>query len=449
MADADTNTSTQGDFGPATKPGSLRIAADALKMIPSNLGFWLGGRHKVDPPQPKRVPFGDFIGLNVATGPDESYDDYVASAVSELGISRVRIDFGDCPAAAGAPRITGKLAASGIEVTGHMVQDPALGAATSKAALASWRDFCNRTAGELKGDLSSMDAGSAPNRRGWSGHSVGGYLATAAAVFEAARDAGIEVWAPNVNDFEPYWALGILKALERRGLTPDRHSVNLFVDRAGTPEENDSHAWPFHPDMAGKARTMAAIGREAGVGSTVSTYCYWTLNTTERRRRRYVDEDRYADMMVRYLALAAASGCLDRAYWGTMISHAKGLIDDGTEWRPRPPAAHHNFLLRGSLDGYRKRPAFRALKAMVSRLCACTACPVERTGDIFTVPFRGPGEAWSLCWTTGAETTVPAELAAAAEDFQDIGGKAVPPDSARITGSPLFVRMPAGGEPGE
>ena len=38
-----------------------------------------------------------------------------------------------------------------------------------------------------------VGVGSAPNRRGWSGHSVGGYLATAAAVTEAAREAGIEV----------------------------------------------------------------------------------------------------------------------------------------------------------------------------------------------------------------------------------------------------------------
>ena len=436
------------EFQAAASPGRVRLLCDVVGMLPANLAFWTG-RPWRNVPEARPESFGAFLGINVTAGADGQTDDYVLERILELGIRQVRIDLGDAATARNALRLARSISEAGLRVVCHMVQSPELAARTSAAELAPWKAFCESVAGELGGAAEAMEAGSAPNRHRWSGHTAAGYVETARAVFEAARSAGIEAWAPNVSDFEPFYSVGLLAALASAGLVPDRHSVNLFVDRAGTPEAVDAHAFPFRADLHGKARLLAAAGRHFGCASTVSTFAYWTLDTAGRGRRRYVDEDAYARLAVRYLAIAACCGWLDRAYWGQMVGHAKGLIDDGTTLRPRPPVAHHSFVLHGEVGNYRARPGFEAIRRMTARLGPLRPGGLVREDGVWRCEFTSDDEMWTVAWSPDGERKTPAALLEGAEAVEDIFGRATPrDDAAGLRPSPLFFRTNASARSG-
>ena len=166
------------DFGAASAPGRARLLSDAVRMLPANLRFWLR-RPWRRVPEARPESFAAFLGINVTAGADGRVDEYVLERVLELGVRHVRIDFGDVPAAANAIRLARRISDAGLHVVCHMVQSPELAARTSASELAPWKAFCERVAGELGGSAEAMEAGSAPNRHRWSGHTAAGYVETA------------------------------------------------------------------------------------------------------------------------------------------------------------------------------------------------------------------------------------------------------------------------------
>jgi hypothetical protein len=186
---------------------------------------------------------------------------------------------------------------------------------------------------------------------------------------------GVELIGPNIQDFAPYFLAGVLGELRRAGISLPLVTDNLFVDRAGQPEEYDVHVsrpllhWVHRLDLARKSWYLDLIARANGMGPPICTYVYWTINPNPAKpRRRYVTEEQYANHLVRYFVNAAAAGHLRRVYWGQMSGFFKGIIDDGIPLRFEPPAVFQRLLNAGSLDHYRLRPGFGAFRAMVERL---------------------------------------------------------------------------------
>ncbi len=72
-------------------------------------------------------------------------------------------------------------------------------------------------------------------------------------------------------------------------------------------------------------------------------------------------EEKQADYLARYMVLCAASGALEGAWWGPLICHREGLIDDGVPQYPKLERITHYAEVTGALTDFRIRPALHAL----------------------------------------------------------------------------------------
>ncbi|MGI9324514.1 MAG: lipopolysaccharide kinase InaA family protein, partial [Pseudomonadales bacterium] len=152
------------------------------------------------------------------------------------------------------------------------------------------------------------------------------------------------------------------------GPSPSIHTVNLFVERVMQPEVSDHRAvgrWATNLarlNLVKKARILNSISKQQGIGQTVCSYNCWT-------RKRLARENvaplvKQVDYLVRYLLLAAASGALDRVYWGPLICNRDGLIDCGDANYPEIDNVSFHARARGCVDDYQKLPAYTALQSM-------------------------------------------------------------------------------------
>jgi hypothetical protein len=96
-----------------------------------------------------------------------------------------------------------------------------------------------------------------------------------------------------------------------------------------------------------------------------SPAAFWTLPRIERVLP--AGEQKQADYLSRYLILCAASGALEGAWWGPLVCHREGLVDDGVQPYPALERITHYAAVTGKLADFRVRPALAALAA-VARL---------------------------------------------------------------------------------
>jgi hypothetical protein len=367
--------------------GYATMLGDCLRYL---AGGAPGAREKTGPPRGKPKPFlphaisPRFFGMNVAPSPDPAGDGVQIQALRDLGVGAVRIDYATDPAHRPlADRFLEALLAAGFPVLLHLVQDPDEASSMEETRTqAAWREFLGTTLRRYGARVEAIEIGSTPNRHSWSGYTLLDY-AIAAAMGRQALDQ----WAagnpsaprpllvgPNVSDFAPYFTIGQMAECARRGARFDAMTDNLFVDRVGEPERYDPRvagrllAAVHRMDLVGKQRALASIARRFGVPRVWCTYAHYTLSFG-RPRIRYVTEEQYANYMVRCHLLTAAAGCFERYYWGTLVCHYKGLIDDGARVRPYPPHVHHRFATASDPRAWRRRESlFRAYRTMTAQL---------------------------------------------------------------------------------
>jgi tRNA A-37 threonylcarbamoyl transferase component Bud32 len=344
-----------------------------LRLLPAFTLFTLrhrGLKKSTEDYQPHEVP-ADFVGINIAPGSDESFDDYLLERLAELGVQSLRIDYGySADNQENVGRLIPKLHERGYRILLHLVQpvDDAWRAHTNKVNK-QWETFVDDALTRFKEMIVAVELASTPNRFSWAGYRIKGFVKAVVAGARVCDQHGVPWHGPNVSDFCPVYNVGILSQLWRKNALPAAHTNNLFVDRGGQPENNDAKVSPFLTsftsfDLVGKAKYLHVISRYYSIKQTISTYNYWTLNNKSKNKPRYVSEEQFARYLFRYGVLAAASGHLDRIYWGQMISHAKGLIGDGTGVLPRIPTVHHQWELLGDWRNYRIRPGFHAMAAL-------------------------------------------------------------------------------------
>lgn len=314
----------------------------------------------------------------------------------------------------GAPaeRLLRRMLDEGFDVLLDLV--PPFGEAArfeSGRGLARWEQFLSDVFAAFSPRVRVFEIGSTSNRARWSGCTWRGYLKMWRIACKCAHD--IKLAGPNVSDFDPAYNIGLLSWMSRLGRFPDIHTNNLFVERAIEPEAVDLRkggriaAKVLKLDLARKAAVLKAISTRFGISQTYCTHTCWT----NKRLRRWNGDPapKKADYLVRYLVIAAASGSLDRVYWGPLIGYSDGLIDDATGTYPATERVTHYESIGGRIDSYRPEPAFYALKNVVKQLSGARFVR-GATNGVCTFEFlRNDGSTLHAVWTRDANA-VPVDL---------------------------------------
>lgn len=314
----------------------------------------------------------DFVGVGIAASEEPAVDAWLIACLRENGISNVRLDFtyGDAEGAAG--RLLEALLDAGFRVVLHLLQ-PLVAARQmpSQPAAGAWREFVVATLERYGARVAMVEVCSTVNRKRWAGYTLKGFLKLWEIAWQETRARQLTLAGPSVTDFEPPWNVGCLALLQQRGQLPDIHTDNLFSERCTEPERYD-HKILGH-GLAGlhkfnllkKAALLQRIGADFGVPRLFSPAAFWTLPRIERVLP--AGEQKQADYLSRYLILCAASGALEGAWWGPLVCHREGLVDDGVQPYPALERITHYAAVTGKLADFRSRPALAALAA-VARL---------------------------------------------------------------------------------
>lgn len=378
-------------------PGTIGAAGlRALAQIPG----WLRCRSNVEPPA--SVP-EDFFGVNVAPADDPDVDNYIVERLRDLDLRHVRLTLLEADEC--AERLIQRLHAEGVEVLVCLVPtvEDAARMDTDPACRERWAAFVADATERLP--AAEVEIGTTVNRRRWSGFSHRSYAAAWQTAVEAARGRDIRLAGPNVSDFEPLHNAVFLGLMRGSGRVPDVHTDNLFVERVVEPEAMDhrvagrlvADALAFN--LVKKAVVLRKISTNFGIGRTYCTYNCWDA---ERVARRAVDPPaKQADYLVRYLVIAAASGALDRVYWGPLIGHRDGLIDDGSGTYPSFERVTRYDRIPGDSGPFRPGPAFDALRHTVEALRGTTCVRATRPRDpVHAYDFqRSDGGVVRAAWT--------------------------------------------------
>lgn len=350
--------------------GSLRRS-----FVLAVAGALLRGRMRVPgghrPPVGGHVVGAAFAGVGVAAAADPAVDNFIVEQLRIAGIRHVRLDFASADEGGDGERLLKRLLAENICLTLHLVQvreDARL--MPQGEAAERWRTFVSRILDRYGAEIEWVELGSTINRKRWCGHSLAGFLTMWEIGWHEVRQRGLTLAGPSVTDFEPPWNTGVLALLAERGVLPDIHTDNLFSERCTEPERFDHKilgrrlAGLHKFNLVKKARLLARLGADYGVPRLASPAAFWTLPRIERMLPD--SEEKQADYLARYMVLCAASGALERAWWGPLICHREGLVDNG----PRPYPELERITRYASVEGgrgdLRVRPAMRTLQAFAS-----------------------------------------------------------------------------------
>ncbi len=405
------------------------------------------------PPAGHTVPLR-FAGVGVAASPDPAVDDWIIATLRTAGIANVRLDFSYGDADGPAGRLLDRLLDAGFYVVLHLLQpSEAARAMPDATAVAVWRQFLGGSLDAWGGRVAMIEACSTINRQRWAGYTPDGFFAAWDIACQEVRERGLLLAGPSITDFEPPWNIGVLAALQKRGRLPDIHTDNLFAERATQPERDDPKV--LGPRLAGllrmnlvkKARLLQRIGADFGVPRLFSPAAFWTLPRIGRLLP--ATEQKQADYLTRYLVLAAASGALDGAWWGPLICHREGLVDDGVSEYPALERITHYAAVDGALADFRPRPALAALAAFNARIpgrrylgCLCGGDGLEIHAFV-----GNDGALTHVAWTINGRAAAlvdaydTATLAAAS--FHGRNGAALDEAPTLLTEMPVYIDWPA------
>jgi hypothetical protein len=380
-----------------------RIAGTGFVHAVSSLPRWLRQADAID--QVASVA-EDFIGVNVATSDDPRCDDYVVAALRELQIRHVRLSYSYDAVGAASERFLLRLLDEGFDVLLALLppRQDAKVLARDRAVQARWTEFVTQVLAQHGDRVGAIEIGNTPNRGRWSGYSAQGYLKAWQLAAPVAQSGGKSLAGPNVSDFEPVYNVGFLDAMSRAHSAPDIHTDNLFVERVVEPEAYDHRVarqfatrW-LRLNLVKKARVLAEISRQNGISRTYCTYTCWSRKRLMRWSMQ--PELKNAHYLTRYLVLAAASGALDRVYWGPLICQRDGLIDCGDGSYPDADNVSYYREVRGDVADFTRTAAFSALGFCVRLLRNATCLQAHNDVDgVHHFAFSSPEAGhWHIVW---------------------------------------------------
>ncbi|MDX5362661.1 MAG: lipopolysaccharide kinase InaA family protein [Pseudazoarcus pumilus] len=400
-----------------------------------------------------RVP-ESFAGVGVATNADPATDEAVIEILRAAGIRRVRLDFSYGDGENHIARFLEALLAADFDVLLHLVQ-PADAARAMPAlnAAETWRKFVATTLDRFGTRIGIVEACSTVNRKRWAGYSLDGFLAAWQIAHDETRQRNITLAGPSVTDFEPVWNVGLLRLLRDRNLLPDIHTDNLFSERCTEPERWDHKilghllASLIRFNLIRKARLLQRLGADYGVPRLMSPSAFWTLPRIERFLPD--SEQKQADYLSRYMVLCAASGALEAAWWGPLVCHREGLVDDGEFAYPKLERITHYAGVDGKAADFRARPALAALAAFAKHIPGSRYEGRLNRGNagLEVHAFRSGEHLTHIAWTINGHTAATCDVYRdddlVAAEWIDRDGQRLDEAPTLLTESPLYLRWPA------
>lgn len=233
--------------------------------------------------------------------------------------------------------------------------------------------------------IEHFQIGSTINRAKWGFFSVREYLRFYAVAYrlKKKRFPSIRLLGPSVIDFEYHFTVHALFNFFK--LRYDAVSALLYVDRRGAPENRQMGF-----DLLRKVDlldTLAVLSPKAGRRLYV-TETNWPISNTApyapTSEFECVDEEHYADYMVRYYLLAFASQKVDGVYWHQLIAPGYGLVDNRS--------------------GLIKRPAFAAFKTMHRSLENMQLLSFKEKEGVYTLRAGNTATITTVKWSLSLQT---------------------------------------------
>lgn len=227
--------------------------------------------------------------------------------------------------------------------------------------------------------LDSFQIGSTINRAKWGFFSVREYLRfyTIAYQLKTADFPTIKLLGPSVIDFEYHFSVHAL--FNFFTLKYDVLSALLYVDRRGAPENTQ-----MGYDLIKKIDlldTLATLSPKTQRQIYI-TETNWPISNTApfapTSEHECVDEESYANFMVRYYLLAFASQKVERVYWHQLVAPGYGLLDNR--------------------DGLHRRRAFDAFKTMHALLRNISFSTFNLDKEIYTLVVKNNRQTVTVKW---------------------------------------------------
>jgi len=318
--------------------------------------------------------------------------------------------------------------AAGRSVFAALVQDRA-----SLREPARWEMFVEKWLPDLAGVADAVEVGHAVNRVKWGVWDIREYGKLIEPVWRISGGK-IPLCGPAAIDFEYHFLPALLDQIPGEGVL-SALSHHLYVDRRGAPE-NKQGAYSTVEKCA-LLKAIAGASRAVSGDRVIVSEVNWPILGTgtyspvnspyiipdSHTNDPSVDEENYADYLVRYFALTLCSGMVDQVYWWRLVARGFGLIDDHEQ-------------------PWRVRPAFNALRALVRELG--TAQFVEKIaspGQTYVLRFeRGDAAPLFLAWSH-AVAPVAYDLPCRIERMVNRDGieQAAPRGKITLSGSPVYL----------
>ena len=426
-------------------------------IIGKGLAYILSGKlyvkHGHLPPAEHKVP-EDFVGICVASAQDAAMDDYVIAQLRLLAINQVRLDFSYGDLDSFNARFLQRLIDEQFQITLHLVQPFAnarnMGSTTEQVL---WQSFVSAVLERFGSKIVRLEIGTTINRKRWAGYHINGFLQAWDIAYKETRLRGITLAGPNVTDFEPIYNIGILSILKARNQLPDIHTDNLFSERVSEPERFDhrifKYRWTacFKYNLIKKARLFKKISTDFNIRHFISPVAFWAIYRIERTLPE--GEQKQADYAARYMLLNAASGALDQAFWGAMICHREGLIDDGlidAEY-PALERVTHYVNVDGDQKNFRHHPSFYAMRTVADMVQGANYKAAIATANGLEIHhFQTAQHHIHAAWTINGKVALLKDVYYTADlqqaEIINRDGEAPSEATHMITESPIYLRWP-------
>ncbi len=356
-------------------------------------------------------------GFCVGTDNNPSRFEKILEEIKELGICSVllRIPVWDLENLNHCRDFLIEIKNLGIEPIISILQDY-----NSTVDLNYWKNGLEKIFNALYGLSFYYGIGHAWNRYKWGVKSFKQYLDLVEKAEELRKDyTEARFFGPSVIDFEYICTMGVLNHPKRK---PKFEVVNalLYVDRQGAPE---SKHMGF--DLSKKSLLMRAIinsvyGEQTPLWVTETN---WPLKAKSEyvptSLKESVDEETYADYLVRYYLLALSSGA-EKVYWWQLAAHGYGIIDDlDKKWI--------------------RRPAWYAFKTMSKILGSFRLKNKRIKKSLYSFTFeRADGKLITVAWSLKKKQTLPIEFDV--EEAISRDGKPIKISDSVIVGpSPVYL----------
>ncbi len=233
--------------------------------------------------------------------------------------------------------------------------------------------------------VEGFQIGSTINRAKWGFFSVHEYLRFYKVAYRLKKEKypTLKLLGPSVIDFEYHFSVHALFNFFK--LKYDAVTALLYVDRRGAPE-NTQMGFDLNRKID-LLDTLACLSPKTSRELFI-TETNWPISNTApyapTSEHECVDEESYANFMVRYYLLTFASQKVDAVYWHQLIAPGYGLIDNR--------------------EGLRKRTAFAAFQTMLSTLKEMEFVSFKDKNKIFSLRAKNSYQTTTVKWSLNLQT---------------------------------------------